>query len=362
MTPFCKADKAALVASCRAPASEKRSPVSKPNFGEANDSVERPELPPLLTQEAPSESSDEESSEKDDEQRNDFTNSIIDQPEEKNVCDLISDQTEEKICVAINDQTEEMEVTSSDPEPGVDTNEQPAVDNPLNEVVDEPVEESPAEVVLAGRTVGQKLSSCVDALRKSANDEMIVAGKLSSSLSKITTFLQAVIESKGQSGGNGSPAVLHICGAPGSGKSMGVKRCCDEATAWKKRKAERWERKPKFFYINAAPLQNVSRKEALDKILKDIKMSKSQLRRSAKGEESVQEAVVVILDEIDLLVGTATEEGLRTLLQWARDENTILSLIGISNSVENTKARRLHALGLVRILFVCLSSQISHGR
>jgi hypothetical protein len=44
---------------------------------------------------------------------------------------------------------------------------------------------------------------------------------------------------------------------------------------------------------------------------------------------------------------SGTEEYLRTLLSWASDENMLLSLIGISNSVENYKARRLNGLGLV---------------
>jgi hypothetical protein len=211
------------------------------------------------------------------------------------------------------------------------------------------------EVHLPGKTVRQKLKSCMEAMRKTADDEMIVAGDLALSLDQIQKFFHEIIQSKGRLGAKRSPPILHVCGAPGSGKSMGVRKCSENAQEWHKQNSEEWESAPRICHINASLLQNHSKNEAMKKTLQVMNISKLRLKRPA--DESKASAVILIIDEIDLLVNktpltapfSGTENYLQTLLGWASDEDMLLSIIGISNSVENIKARRMKTLGLVRL-------------
>ena len=219
------------------------------------------------------------------------------------------------------------------------------------------------EVFLKGKTISEKLRSCMNAMRKSSNDGMIVTPKLSTALTQIQAFVQAVIDSKGAHGSRGLPAFLHVCGAPGIGKSMGVKRCCDQARERSRKTSEDWVEEPKICTLNASVLQNLSKAQAIEKTLEHMGLKKNQLKRPANVEDSTKAAVILILDEIDLLVASkgagnhssGTEEFLRTLLDWVSDERMRFSLIGISNSVENYKARRLSALGMVSFCAVSSS-------
>ena len=210
------------------------------------------------------------------------------------------------------------------------------------------------EVDLPGENVGEKLESCAEALR---GQEMMVTGKISSQLSKIQSFAKAVIRSKGKSGGRKLPPYLHVCGAPGSGKTMGVKKSCEEAKEWARQNFDTCTDEVNICYINSAVLENYPKKQALETILKNLGITQKQLNRPSNTNKSKRAAIFLILDEIDLLVAskgqgqskTGSEEFLRTLLSWASDESTLFSLIGISNSVENYQTRRLNQLGMVSL-------------
>jgi hypothetical protein len=86
-----------------------------------------------------------------------------------------------------------------------------------------PVLASPVQL-----TATQRLDSCILALAKGPSDCMLVAGTyLSTSLSQISDFLQSVVKTKGHSGSrDNSPPILYVCGATGTGKTMGVHQCC----------------------------------------------------------------------------------------------------------------------------------------
>ena len=67
--------------------------------------------------------------------------------------------------------------------------------------------------------------------------------------------------------------------------------------------------------------------------------------------------VILVIDEIDLLVSkwdgkelSVSEEFLQTVLEWASDLTKRFAVIGMSNSVENRKGRRLHKLGRVSFI------------
>jgi hypothetical protein len=220
-------------------------------------------------------------------------------------------------------------------------------------------------------TVAEALQCCIQVLQTSYKASTIVGGgedehvHFSSRLDQITLFLENVIKTQGGSAdSSGAPAALHVCGVPGTGKTMGVKYCCDEtlkwAGHWAKDTVDPDERStfqlPVVCHMNVAHLQGGSKKDVLDTILHEIreavKRHKGKSKVAVIGRESLKRKsrsippVILVLDEVDLLLG-APEGALKTLLEWAADEDIQFGFIGISNSVENSKGRRLAELGSV---------------
>ena len=75
-------------------------------------------------------------------------------------------------------------------------------------------------------------------------------------------------------------------------------------------------------------------------------MKSNQLKRSANDDKN--SAKILILDEVDQLLGSKGMESiLKQLSSWAKDEGYLLSIIGISNAVYNTKTNRLMEYGMV---------------
>jgi Cdc6-like AAA superfamily ATPase len=188
----------------------------------------------------------------------------------------------------------------------------------------------------------------MNALRKDQYDKIVASGNLSKSLDEINKFLKAVIKSKGRKGGHSKShaPILYICGAPGSGKTMSTTQLCKEAIELEKSGLEEWEAPAQYHYLNCSHLQNFSKDDILNKILKDAGVK--NFRRPA--DSAAGSAVIVILDEIDTLMGSkGTEDALAKLCDWARDESQRLSLIGISNAVNNPKSMRLFEYGIVSL-------------
>jgi Cdc6-like AAA superfamily ATPase len=204
-------------------------------------------------------------------------------------------------------------------------------------------------------TVGAKLQKCKEML-KLASGEITFGIKRSKTTERIMQFLRAVIRSKGEHGGKtGEPAALHVCGVPGTGKTMTVDWCCNKALKSAKESAEEWEKAPTYCRINGSHYQNLTKKIALDDVKEALSTSMGQafsekaVKRSKNAEKS---AVILVIDEIDLLVSSDKSENfLSTLLGWASNEQMTFGIIGISNSVDNSKARRLHNLGVVSTSF-----------
>jgi hypothetical protein len=212
---------------------------------------------------------------------------------------------------------------------------------------DESLQVKEFDVVVPGKTVRQKLRNCLSAMKKDHTDKIVQTSKLTSSLSKIRKFLKTVVQSKGRQGGNDARPILYICGSPGTGKTMSTRQLCDDVIKAHEAKLEDWEEAPTSCYLNCSQIQNFSKKDAMDKILQLMKVpNKSRLVRPS--DEAKGHAKILILDEIDQLCGpSGTENCLRTLIEWASDTKNQLCVIGISNSVQDAKSRRLVDLGMV---------------
>ena len=225
------------------------------------------------------------------------------------------------------------------------------------------------EQVLDGTTVREKLASCSDALKSHPDQKMVVMGKRAKSISKIGRFVTSVIQSKGRKGYKEAPAYIHVCGAPGSGKTMAVKRICENAVEQASSLLEDWEERPIFTIMNSSSLQHHTKDNALSITLDKIGISSWDRTKISKGgdSESKNSAFILVLDEIDLLMknsnslgsSSGTEEFVEKLVGYASDENRRLTLIGISNTVSDKKqGRRLSNIGMVGLrLFVELNNR-----
>jgi hypothetical protein len=203
------------------------------------------------------------------------------------------------------------------------------------------------QVKLSGKTVRLKLKSCLRAMRKEHRDKVVASGHFSKSMTTIQKFVKSVIKSKGRSAGPSNPPILYICGAPGTGKTMSTTQICNESIESAIHNKEEWEESPRVCYLNCSHLQGFSKRDALEKVFEYMDVSTRKLHRSS-SDDAPNFAMILILDEIDVLVGNAGTEGcLKTLLSWASDENKLLSVIGISNSINDKKSHRLFELGMV---------------
>jgi Cdc6-like AAA superfamily ATPase len=216
-----------------------------------------------------------------------------------------------------------------------------------------------AQVVLSGKTVEEKLQSCLDAMKVGYDDELVVGESLSAALGKVGCFMKEVVDSRGLR----KNAFLHICGAPGIGKTLGV-RACEKKMGqyWNDEKSRSIDKAhleaPKYIFLKGSEFQNLTKAQAMQKTFEHSGVNAKQLRRPSDLEKSSKSAVILILDEIDMLISRpGTEEYLRTLVGYAADENMRLGLIGISNSIENDGLNDVGFVSLIHLLqhrpFMC---------
>jgi AAA domain len=212
------------------------------------------------------------------------------------------------------------------------------------------------------------LCSCLEALRTAhrSNTPTIcltnstVRSKFARNLQVVSDFLQALVSPRVKRGVKSS-AALYVCGAPGLGKSSGVRWCCDVALKASPVHA-------KVCHVNAAHLTSQSNpmRFLLDEMGKSLGIKTKQPKESAVlkplrtasnnfVDDSATNTVVLILvvDEIDSLVtgngkSTASKECLRTLLEWANSPTLQMGLIGISNCMNDEKRSDIQELGKVR--------------
>jgi hypothetical protein len=264
---------------------------------------------------------------------------------------------------ASKDKTDDSPGSSSDTQ-STPPEEPPLVDDnmePQRSIL--PQEPEPLlEVELPGTTNQEKLNSCLDALRKE-NERVVVCGKILTPRQRIHDFFTAVVNSKGANGPGKTVPAMHVCGAPGSGKTMTVEKCSSLVKdAFLQTCDEEWDAPPKFCYVNCSHLQNRSKAEALRMTMDYAGTNENGLKRPSDDQDCRKPTVIFILDEIDYLISnnranhsnsnkahqlTKSEEYIQNVLNWASSARHMVGVIGISNSVENEKAARLVDLGFV---------------
>eukprot|EP00980_Cylindrotheca_fusiformis_P005815 scaffold1223_cov119-Cylindrotheca_fusiformis.AAC.18 len=226
----------------------------------------------------------------------------------------------------------------------------PTVEEP-NEVFFPQSELNP-NVELPGNTVEEKLQSCLDAMSASYDDALVIGGSLSIALNDLGLFMKQVVDSRGLM----DNAFIHVCGAPGVGKTLGVRACVQKVNEYWDKEKERCIEKshveaPRFVFLKGSEFQNLTKAQAMQKTFEHVGGNPKQLRRPNDLDRSSKAAVFLVLDEIDMLLSKAgTEEYLRSIVGFAADENMRLGLIGISNSVDNIGLSDLGFSG-TRIVF-----------
>jgi Cdc6-like AAA superfamily ATPase len=227
----------------------------------------------------------------------------------------------------------------------------------------------PSPLPIIEGTAQEKLTTCLEALKQThaaENNSFYRSGsQFASNLKTILAFVAASIASRGENGGNeGDPTALYVCGIPGIGKTSGVKWCCAKAVEQASRNRTPKDPDIKVIHINGGFLSSATSPMTilLNELAKGTGMKNPGAQKTVNILKRIksQNMVVVVLDEIDLLVGKASTsvEGTRllgaegvvqTLLEWAGNEEIPIALIGISNSSANPKYDRLHKIGKVSI-------------
>lgn len=224
---------------------------------------------------------------------------------------------------------------------------------------DETADDSPEPlkpVELPGRTVGEKLQSCLEVLRKE-NESVVGCRKVVSSKRRIMEFFNDVICSRAKQTRQQLPPIMYVCGAPGSGKTMTVEECARVATEEFSAAREDYEAPPRVVYINCSHMRGMSTDVALHHTLSLARTTERDIKSNHQDEDG-KPVVVFVLDEIDYLISAGvnkdhlikTEKYLQKIIEWAKSETHLVGLVGISNSVENEKAQRLETLGFVSVV------------
>jgi len=197
-----------------------------------------------------------------------------------------------------------------------------------------------------------KLHQCIKSLNPQAisdsttYDGSHLESKFASNKQELMNFLNTSLQSY-QRDGCGASSAIYLCGGPGTGKTTLVNHCI-------KLISESSEHKSVSLILNAATLQ--SPKNLLSEIAEKLGKKRSsgsdvisQALQLKPHRKTADPTLIIALDEIDFLLqgmGKGTEEIplLSTILQWASQPSHRFILIGISNSVGNESAKRLHNL------------------
>ena len=223
----------------------------------------------------------------------------------------------------------------------------------------------------ANRPLADKLDHCIKVLHPSYEAKFVALssssedGTFQKQLEEVEKFTKGLINSQGASGRKEEAPVLYVCGAAGVGKTSGIKWCCTEL---KRLYGETFT----YFTTNAAMWSADSTDSLVQSFANAMGRASARARnggadidslsaveqwlRTAKTESTT---ILLVIDEVDFAVsnqnGPSAQNGLErtlaTLLQWAKNPSLPFGIIGLSNSVGNRPANRLHDLGMVSDVF-----------
>lgn len=251
-----------------------------------------------------------------------------------------------------------------------------------------------AEMDDTPKTDSEKLSQCLANLNN-PNDVLgdeessLCLGPTDSKFRKnvagVFCLLEKMVQSRildtlsnGGSNMTNEPAAMYVCGVPGTGKTSGIQFCCNKVVnnftegSWSGEKIE-----PVVVEINAARLTSCGPENAKRQLIQTIwscckkkgngdekTLMKSMQTRRSNGKKLF---VILVLDEIDQLVSNKStgntanggEKLLRELSFWSKNSDYRFALIGIGNSINNSKQRRVKQFVKVRQYCVSRTSQLA---
>lgn len=220
------------------------------------------------------------------------------------------------------------------------------------------VSESPRKLVrntpvpMFSGTDEEKLQACLESLNSDDHAlDLFVGDRSSPNLKAIMTFMLNAIDSNGARGGENGTAALYVCGAPGVGKTCGVKWAFEKARDQSQHSSE-----PVMCFLNCGHIladKNPSKKiwSELGACLGMKSKQRSETAVCTKldannGSTAKSGVLILVLDEIEcFLSGDKKRDMLERLMCMANDSNTRMALIGISNSMNDENVEKIKETG-----------------
>jgi hypothetical protein len=195
---------------------------------------------------------------------------------------------------------------------------------------------------------GKDICAILVSSQKAMNDQvdLISTPNIQKSCIALNNFFRHVFDSQAEVGNaKGDPPIMYCCGATGTGKTMTTNHMVRLARhrTIKKDVAE----SDSVYYVNCSTLPTTKTStEAFDHILNKNGINELQFRDRG-SPRSLDGCTIIILDEIDFIVGCKGLEGmLQRLLAIASQKQSLLAIVGISNSVYDTKTEKLLKMGI----------------
>ena len=183
---------------------------------------------------------------------------------------------------------------------------------------------------------------------KQQNDhnELIPTPNIQQSCLALNHFFRHVYDSQAEVGNsNGDPSVIYCCGSAGTGKTTTVRHMAHLARdrTIKKDDAE----SDSLYFVNCSTLPfGTTAIKAYKYLLNHYGINKLQFRERGSSR-SLDGCTIIILDEIDLIVGQKGLEGMvKGLLEIASKKESLLAIVGVSTSVFNKKSEKLLQMGM----------------
>ena len=176
--------------------------------------------------------------------------------------------------------------------------------------------------------------------------DLISTPNIQKSCIALNHFFRHVFDSQAEVGNSkADPPIIYCCGGTGTGKTMTIHHMVHLARhrTIKNDVAE----SDSIYYVDCSTIPSTKTStQAFDHLLNKYGINELQFRDRG-SPRALEGCTIIILDKIDLIVGHKGLEGmLQQLLDIASKQESLLAIVGISNSVFDPKSEKLLTMGI----------------